>query len=247
MKQYFLNLFARAYTKKRFLKVVVVPFVLAFLCTFYILSGVMVAAMGSRPITVNDPSLLQNGIAEKILRLHVIANSDSKEDQEVKLKVKDGIVDFMQNFLSSTTSKEDAMEIINDHMQAIQQEATRLLRSYGYSYNVEVSLGRTMFPIKVYGDITLPAGEYDALLIKLGESSGQNWWCILFPNLCYVDATYQIVPDDSKEQLKSLLTEEEFDSIFEDKEVKIVVKSKFIEWLTHLFQEFSCKCRHRLL
>ena len=127
------------------------------------------------------------------------------------------------------------MEQINTHTEDIEAEAIHILRENGFNYDVEVSLGKATFPIKVYGDITLPAGEYDALRVKLGEAKGKNWWCILFPNLCYVDSTFQVVPKESKEELEAILTKEEYNSILTKKETKVTVKFKLIQWLSDLF------------
>jgi stage II sporulation protein R len=141
----------------------------------------------------------------------------------------------MQTFLEGVDSKEETMKRINEHLPELEATATKILRELGISYNAKASLGPATFPIKVYGDITLPAGEYDALRVQLGRAEGKNWWCIIFPNLCYVDATYQIVPADSKEQLKELLTEEEYTSIIKPGKPKVTVKFKLLEWLEDLF------------
>lgn len=176
---------------------------------------------------------LQKGIASEIIRFHVIANSDLDEDQEVKLKVKDAVVTALRPRMSETEDILEAREELLENMEFIQQVAVKTLKENGYEYGVGVSLAKEQFPIKVYGDITLPAGQYEALCIRLGAAQGHNWWCIVFPSLCYVDETYSYVPDESKEQLKQVLTEEEYDEItMEDAKVdkKIKIKVKFKLW-----------------
>lgn len=229
------NRFTSIDSFKKLLSCIVIPFALTFCCTLYILTGIAVSAMGSKPHILLETPSLQEDIANEILRLHVIANSDTTADQEVKLLVKNHLVTYMQTFLEATTSKEASMEQINAHTEDIKAEAIRILRENGFNYDVEVSLGKATFPIKVYGDITLPAGEYDALRVKLGEAKGKNWWCILFPNLCYVDSTFQVVPKESKEELEAILTKEEYNSILTKKETKVTVKFKLIQWLSDLF------------
>lgn len=233
--RFYLSIFQRIDSPKCFFFSIVLPFALTFCCTLYILCGVTVATMGSKPLICRDSTVLQKGIADEILRLHVVANSDSCKDQQVKLIVKNGLVDYLQDYLADSQTKKESMTIISNHLVNLQTEAERILHSHGFKYPVNVSLGKAMFPIKMYGDITLPAGEYDALRVNLGNACGQNWWCIIFPNLCYVDATYQIVPDISKEKLQQVLTKDEYKSIVSKKETKVVVKFKLFEWLSNLF------------
>lgn len=178
---------------------------------------------------------LQEGIANEVIRFHVLANSDSDEDQQLKIKVKSQVVVVLQENLKEVGSIEEARKIIINLFDEIEEVALKVIAEEGYSYGVTVSMEKTMFPIKKYGDIVLPPGEYESLLIKIGEAEGKNWWCIVFPTLCYVDETYQVVPDTSKEQLKYLLTEEEYNSILQGNNVKVRVKFKLFEWMKDLF------------
>lgn len=183
--------------------------------------------------SLNASASLQKGIASEIIRFHVIANSDLDEDQAVKIKVKDAVVTALRPKMSETKDILEAREEILENMEFIQQVAVETLRANGYEYGAKVSLAKEQFPIKVYGDITLPAGEYEALCIRLGDAKGHNWWCIVFPSLCYVDETYSYVPDDSKEQFKQVLTEEEYDEITTEDakgDTKIKIKVKFKLW-----------------
>ena len=178
---------------------------------------------------------LQEEIASEIIRFHVIANSDLDQDQEVKMKVKDAVITALRPRMTETEDVGVAREELLEQMDFIQEVATQTLRENGFYYDVTVSLKQEEFPIKVYGDITLPAGMYEALCIRLGAAEGHNWWCIVFPSLCYVDETYSYVPDESKEQLKQVLSDDEYDSITKEGGIKIKAKFKLWEYLKKYF------------
>lgn len=156
---------------------------------------------------------MQKDIADQVIRLHVVANSDSEDDQELKLEVKEEIVDLLREELRGDTSVVMAQQTLRDHLREIEEKADRYIKERGYDYEVNAELGTCYFPVKEYGDMTFPAGEYRALKVNIGKSEGKNWWCIMYPTLCLVDSTYQVVPEDSKEKLKENLTEEEYESL----------------------------------
>ena len=114
--------------------------------------------------------------------------------------------------------------------EEFKQIALQTIHDEGYSYNVNISIGNFEFPTKDYGDISLPAGFYDALRVEIGEAQGQNWWCVMFPPLCFVDVTSGVVPEDSKEQLENNLSEEEYALVSEDSDSKIQFKFKILEF-----------------
>ena len=149
------------------------------------------------------------GIAGDISRFHVLANSDSQEDQRLKLKVKDGLVEYLKPLLSQAKSAEESRAIIESNLSNIQNEAERLIVREGYSYEAGVEMTTCYFPIKTYGDCTFPAGEYEALRIRIGDARGKNWWCVLYPNLCFIDSLHGVVPEEQKQALRNVLTEEE--------------------------------------
>ena len=120
-------------------------------------------------------------LENSVFRLHVIANSDSKEDQNLKYIVRDKLLQYMNSYLSNTSTKEDAIKIANEHLDEFKQVAINTIKEQGNSYNVNVKVGNFEFPTKTYGDISLPAGFYDALRVEIGEAKGQNWWCVMFP------------------------------------------------------------------
>ena len=177
---------------------------------------------------------VSNNIADSVFRLHVIANSDSKEDQELKLKVRDELLSYMNIISKDSTSKQEAMQIANEHKEEFTQIAEKVIKENGYNYTVNVQIGKADFPTKYYGDITLPAGTYDALKVQIGEAKGQNWWCVMFPPLCFVDVSTGIVPDNSKQKLKQSLDDEEYDLISKTDDNEISFKFKIVE----LFQNW---------
>ena len=177
---------------------------------------------------------VSNNIADSVFRLHVIANSDSKEDQELKLKVRDELLSYMNIISENSASKQEAMQIANEHKEEFIQIAEKVIKENGYNYTVNVQVGKADFPTKYYGDITLPAGTYDALKVQIGEAKGQNWWCVMFPPLCFVDVSTGIVPDNSKQELKQSLDDEEYDLISKTDNNEISFKFKIVE----LFQNW---------
>ena len=177
---------------------------------------------------------VSNNIADSVFRLHVIANSNSKEDQELKLKVRDELLSYMNIISKDSTNKQEAMQIANEHKEEFIQIAEKVIKENGYNYTVNVQVGKADFPTKYYGDITLPAGTYDALKVQIGEAKGQNWWCVMFPPLCFVDVSTGIVPDNSKQELKQSLDNEEYDLISKTDNNEISFKFKIVE----LFQNW---------
>lgn len=177
---------------------------------------------------------VSSNIADSVFRLHVIANSDSKEDQELKLKVRDELLSYMNIISKDSANKQEAMQIANEHKEEFTQIAEKVIKENGYNYTVNVQVGKADFPTKYYGDITLPAGTYDALKVQIGEAKGQNWWCVMFPPLCFVDVSTGIVPDNSKQELKQSLDNEEYDLISKTDDNEILFKFKIVE----LFQNW---------
>ncbi len=169
-------------------------------------------------------------ISNSVFRLHVIANSDSKEDQDLKYIVRDNVLAYMNDLCKDATSKDEAILIANEHLDEFKQVAMDTIKDNGFNYDVTVEIGNFSFPTKTYGDISLPSGYYDALRIKIGSANGQNWWCVMFPPLCFVDVSSGIVPDESKEELKNDLSDEEFSLISNEQDSKISFKFKLIEF-----------------
>ena len=173
---------------------------------------------------------IQNSISKEFIRFHVLANSDSKEDQELKLKVKNGIINMLSEELNNSKSKAETKETLIKNIPNIKLKALEIIKNNGYNYPVSVNLTNSYFPTKTYGNITLPAGEYEALKIDIGKANGKNWWCVMFPPLCFVDVTVNEIPKKDKETLKNILTDEEFELISNIKDKpSIKIKFKIVE------------------
>ena len=137
-----------------------------------------------------------------LIRLHIIANSDSASDQELKYKVKDDLVKLIREDFKDSQSIGESREILLNEMSYLETKAKESLVREGYDYKVQAVFGRFCFPTKYYGSFALPAGEYEALRIIIGEGKGANWWCVLFPPLCFVDGERSLcIQDDITEEL----------------------------------------------
>lgn len=174
-------------------------------------------------------------ISPDILRFHVLANSNSKEDQQLKLEVKSLLVDTIQKGLPEGADKEKTRTYIEEHRSALAQTAEAYMKHAGYDYQADVQLTSCYFPTKAYGDVVLPCGDYDAAQVIIGNGRGRNWWCVLYPQLCFVNASYGIVPEESKELLRDVLTEKEYDAIVDDHDPRgRVVRLKILDWLSDI-------------
>lgn len=173
---------------------------------------------------------VSENIADSVFRLHVIANSDSKEDQDLKYKVRDSILEYMNSISSNCSSKEDVIKLACEYQDEFSKIAKKVINDNGYDYEVNIHIGNFEFPTKTYGDISLPAGNYDALRVEIGEAKGQNWWCVMFPPLCFVDVTSGVVPDESKEIMQENLNDEEYTLISDDERSDVKFKFSLIEF-----------------
>ncbi|MBO8136966.1 MAG: stage II sporulation protein R [Desulfotomaculum sp.] len=141
---------------------------------------------------------IQQQYAKELIRFHVIANSNTIEDQSLKLQVRDAVIKEMKERFAHVDNKEDAVIVTENSMDDIKEIAEREIARAGKDYEVKVALGRYPFPTKTYGDITLPAGNYQALRVVIGEGKGHNWWCVLFPPLCFVDGVQTVKEGKAK-------------------------------------------------
>ncbi|MDE7062678.1 MAG: stage II sporulation protein R [Lachnospiraceae bacterium] len=176
---------------------------------------------------------LQQGIAEKILRFHVRANSDSQEDQDLKLKVRDAVGALLGEELAQAEDLEESKRIIEQHQNDIIHTAEAVLEQEGYDYAVEAYLAEVDFPVKTYGSYTFPAGTYEALEIVIGAGAGHNWWCVMYPNMCFADSVYEVVDEESKEALEGTLSKKEYESLMEEKNYRI--SWKWLDFLEDIF------------
>lgn len=176
---------------------------------------------------------VSSDIANSVFRLHVIANSDSEEDQNLKYIVRDHLLDYMNSICANCETKQEAISIVEENKDEFQKIATDTIKEQGYSYSVKINIGNFEFPTKNYGDISLPAGYYDALRVEIGKAQGQNWWCVMFPPLCFVDISSGVVPDESKELIENNLSEEEFALISDKSDNEIQFKFKLLEFFNN--------------
>ena len=168
-------------------------------------------------------------LSQAVFRLHVIANSDSQEDQELKLKVRDELLEYMNIICADCKTKEDAIALAKEHKEDFQKIAEETIKENGFDYSVKININNFYFPTKNYGDISLPAGFYDALRVEIGNASGQNWWCVMFPSLCFVDVSSGVVDDEAKENLENNLHTESYNIISEE-DSGFTFKFKIIEF-----------------
>lgn len=174
-------------------------------------------------------SRIRENIAEKIIRFHVRANSDTSLDQEIKLKVRDAVGAYLQPLLTEVSDIQEGRSVIENHLSQIEEEAERVLLAEGCQDSVKAELGVTKFPEKTYGDYTFPAGEYEALEVVIGNGEGHNWWCVMYPNLCFFNSTYEVVDEEAEKSLERVLTQEEYKSLMEQKNYEI--KFGMLEWV----------------
>ncbi|MCL2565225.1 MAG: stage II sporulation protein R [Defluviitaleaceae bacterium] len=174
-----------------------------------------------------------DAIASQIVRFHVLPNSNSDMDQALKTTVKEEVLDKYSEMLSSASSIEEARGLLTANLGNIEEFAQNIVFREGFNHPVNVNLSESSFPTKEYGDITLPAGRYEALRIEIGSSTGANWWCVMFPPLCFVDITRSEVAPATRESLRSLLSESEFallDNNVRENDPLVKVRFRIVEW-----------------
>lgn len=186
-----------------------------------VLAVLLLCAVCAAGILIINAGAVQQGIARSVIRFHVLANSNSQEDQDLKMQVKADVVEEMQGMLKDAGSVEESRSVIEENLPRIQSYANERVKEYGYDYPVSAGLVTTWFPVKEYGDCTFPAGKYEALQIRIGEAQGRNWWCVLYPGLCFTDAVHAVVPEDKKEELSHVLTDDEYETIMNGGQVKV--------------------------
>ena len=190
---------------KKFIKYSKTCFLLVFLLFIYV---IFCAKSYSNAVS--------SELSNAVFRLHVLANSDSDQDQQLKLKVRDALLSYMNTLCSDCNTKEEAITIANEHKDDFQKIAENTIIENGYNYSIKIKINNFYFPTKSYGDISLPAGYYDALRVEIGEAKGQNWWCVMFPSLCFIDISSGIVSSEGKEKWENNLDTESYELISEN-------------------------------
>lgn len=177
----------------------------------------------------------QKTVADAVLRLHIVANSNSFEDQQLKLKVRDRVVEALDEKLALCQTREQSQAVVADELENIKYTAQKCVWENGYDYKVSVRMDETWFPVKTYGDLTFPRGFYEALVVELGQGWGRNWWCVLFPSLCFTDAVTAKVPQSSREALYDTVGADAASAIMEGEKVEI--RFKIAEIIENLFAQ----------
>lgn len=163
-------------------------------------------------------------LSNRVLRLHILANSDSEEDQALKLEVRERILEESAGLLDGVQTLEEAESRVKEAIPALTEAAQDEVKKQGYAYSVTMELAQVPFNTRVYGDVTLPAGTYQALQVKIGEAEGHNWWCVLFPSLCLPAA-------EDPAELEDVLTDGELEIVRGE---GYEVRFKVLEWLEEL-------------
>lgn len=172
-------------------------------------------------------------IANSVFRLHVLANSDSQEDQNLKYIVRDNLLKYMNELCVNCKSKQEAIDLARNNETQFKEIALKTIKEQGYNYDININIGNFEFPTKNYGDVSLPAGYYDALRVEIGEAKGQNWWCVMFPPLCFVDISSGVVPEESKQLLENNMSEEEFALVSDNSNSELQFKFKLLEFFNN--------------
>ena len=168
-------------------------------------------------------STLQQQIATQVLRFHIRANSDTVADQQKKLRIKQSLLEWLTPILSENTSKSETIQCIRKNLPDIRKEATRMAAPEP----VTVTLQKEWFPEKTYGTCTFPEGIYDALRVDIGQAKGHNWWCVLYPTLCFADALEPSMTEEGEEKLQQVLDEDAYDLLLHPQKLKIRFRLEF--------------------
>ena len=168
-------------------------------------------------------SILQQQISTQVLRFHIRANSDTVADQQKKLRIKQSLLEWLTPILSENTSKSETIQCIRKNLPDIRKEATRMAASEP----VTVTLQKEWFPEKTYGTCTFPEGIYDALRVDIGQAKGHNWWCVLYPSLCFADALEPAMTEEGEEKLQQVLDEDAYDLLLHPQKLKIRFRLEF--------------------
>ncbi|WP_027703082.1 stage II sporulation protein R [Metaclostridioides mangenotii] len=205
----------------------------------------LVSVITIMTVTISGEALKINNISknykEKLIRFHVIANSDSDEDQALKLKVRDEIISYLQPKLKKSKSIEESEKIIKSEYKNLTNISNKVIATNGYDYNVKVGIAYSKFPTKQYSNMVLPAGEYKALKVVIGKGEGKNWWCVMFPPLCFVDEENGVIDKETDEKLRSVLSDEEYKLITQknrDSAGKTKMKFKIVEIMEKIEKSF---------
>ena len=189
--------------------------------------------------TKDNSLIMQKNIASKIIRFHVIGNSNSEYDQNLKLSIKNAIIHKLKPILENVYDIDSARKLIHKNLPLINQIAQNELIRQHSSYSAKAPMSTRFFPIKQYGDMTLPEGDYESVCVELGKAKGKNWWCVLYPSLCFIDCTYSVLPYDSKEKLQHSLTSAEYNYIMDDSHTSVIYQSAIYNYIKKAYKKLT--------
>lgn len=172
--------------------------------------ALIVFALAYEFLNFKQIDMLQKNLSCSVIRLHVIANSNSEEDQELKTYVRNTLVQYLSKNLDFTKSKYEVLKQISKKKIQIEQYIEQSLREKGKNWDVKITVGRDLFPNRIYSNFLFPSGIYDCVKVVIGKGKGRNWWCVIFPPLCIVDEAKLELPAEAKQELKNSLTKKEY-------------------------------------
>lgn len=186
---------------------------------YWMTVGVLVAVVFG--VLWGQKNHLQERYASEVVRFHVLANSNSEADQELKLSVRNQVGAYVGKLLDGVESKEETLQVMKEHLPEIEQVAEAEVARQGKDYPVTAKIEQVEFPVKAYGQYHMPAGKYTSLQVKIGEAKGKNWWCVMYPNMCFAGNTYEVVEGKEKKQMYQVFTVYEYKKLIEspDKEI----------------------------
>ncbi len=171
---------------------------------------------------------MSEDISNKVFRLHIIANSDSENDQHLKLKIKDEVLKYSESLYKNCSSVREAKIISDEHLKDFKNKARQVIAFYGYDYDVQVYTSREFFPTREYETFTLPSGVYNTLKIIIGEGKGKNWWCVMYPAVCISGCTEDFDEALSKEE-EEIITSKKYIVRFKAIEIYERLKNRMIK------------------
>ena len=180
----------------------------------------------------------ENEIYDRVLRLHVLANSDCEQDQAMKLKVRDAVLSVSEPLLREVSTREEAESVLSNNLSLLKATAESTLRAMGSEDAVTVELGHERYPTRTYDRLAFPSGNYLSLQVRIGSGEGKNWWCVMYPPLCFIDESTAIVSEDGKEVLRENLTDEEYEALFASKD-SIEGQSLIYNWIKEIGEKYS--------
>ena len=195
-------------------------------CGAIVFSFACLVLLGITVVTELSRAALAERVADQVLRFHVIANSDSPEDQALKLEVRDALISYMADHRTSFDNADEATAFAAAHCKELARVAQTVIDQAGLSYTASASVTTCPFPEKTYGDLTFPAGDYQALRVELGQAGGQNWWCVLYPLLCFTEEGMVTVPEESQAILQESLSTSDYH--------RLEVRCKLWDWIYEL-------------